>query len=98
MDAMTTRPRPKPFVQVRLDWAVAMTKALRQPRAMVALELLYASWKSNGQAVTLPAGRLERAGVDRRTRWRALVKLEVAGLVRIERRRGKPHLVTLVLP
>jgi len=92
MDTMAAR-RAKPFVQVPLDWAVAMTRATGTPKALVAIELLYAAWKADDEVVTLPAGRLGAAGVDRHTRRRALLELEAAGLVALDRRPGKPFLV-----
>jgi len=37
------------------------------------------------QTVTLPPGELAELGIDRRDKNKALVKLEAAGLIRIER-------------
>jgi hypothetical protein len=83
-------------VQVPLDLAAAMTLAVRAPKALVAIELLYASWQADGEACTLPAGRLDAAGVDRQTRRRALLELEAANLVTLERRPGRPFLVRVL--
>jgi hypothetical protein len=45
----------------------------------------------------VPNGRLGKRGVDRRVKRKALAGLEAAGLITVERRRGKTPIVTLVV-
>jgi hypothetical protein len=57
----------------------------------VALYLLgKAAWSEN-----IPLGNrvLEKLGVSRRGKWRALERLRQVGLVAVERRRGRPPMV-----
>jgi len=73
------------------------TKATSTPRAMVCVELLYASWEKRSLTVSVPNGRLAKLGVTRETKRRALRDLEKAGLITVERRHGKTPRVTLVV-
>ncbi len=49
-----------------------------------------------GQAVTLPAGLLSDWGIDKFSKARALVSLEKAGLITVDRRIGIPVVVSVV--
>jgi hypothetical protein len=93
--------KPKPhtkeaFVRMPLWWAAAATKATRTPKALVCIELLYASWKARSPTVSLSSARLKQLGVDPRTKCRALRELEAAGLISVEWIPGRSPLVTLL--
>jgi hypothetical protein len=85
------------FVKVPLWWITEASRAMKTPMALVAIELLYAAWKTRSSTVSMPNGRLAKLGVSREVKRRALQKLEVAGLIRVDRRHGKTPLVTLVV-
>ena len=65
--------------------------------ALVVAMLIYRRTHVCGsQTVTLPAGELAELGIIRQRKTEALVKLEAAGLIRIERMgRGQSAKVTL---
>jgi hypothetical protein len=93
---MTTRRRKtEQFVTVPLWWAKDAAKATRTPKALVCIHLLYAQWEAKRATFPFPANRLTRAGVSRSTRRRALCELAAAGLIIVERRHGRPPLVTI---
>jgi hypothetical protein len=85
-----------PFVTVPLAWAARAAKATNTKKALVWLELLYATWQSRNNSVVLSNGRLARAGVSRNAKYRALRELEAAGLVQMERRGRGASRVTII--
>jgi hypothetical protein len=95
--APVKRKKAEPFVRVPLWWAEAAAKATRTPKALVWVELLHVSWKTKRLTFPLPCGRLEKRGVNRETRRRALHELEVAGLIKVAWRHGKTPTVTIVI-
>ena len=84
------------FVQVPLWWAEQMTKATETPQAFVGLWLLHLAWKTGKLTFPLPNGKLEAHGVSRKVKRGVLHKLEAAGLIKVDRRRGKSPLITLL--
>lgn len=86
-----------PFVKMPLWWAEAAAKATRTPKALVWVELLRVVWKTKSTTFSFPSGRLEKMGVSRHTKRRALRELAAAGLITIEWRNGKNPIVTVVV-
>jgi DNA-binding FadR family transcriptional regulator len=82
---------------VPLWWIPLATKATRTPKALVAIELLYASRYARGAPFKLPSGRLKRHGLSRTTIWRALQELKRAGLITIEARGQKAPLISFTV-
>jgi hypothetical protein len=66
------------------------------PRAFVGIWLLHLAWKAGKLTFALPNGRLEAHGVSRKVKRGVLHKLEAAGLIKVDRRRGKSPLITLL--
>jgi hypothetical protein len=64
---------------------------------MVCIELLHASWKAKSLTFSVSNKRLGKVGVSRDVKSRVLRDLEVAGLIKIERRPGCSPRVTLVV-
>jgi hypothetical protein len=95
--APAQRKRAEPFVKVPLWWAEAAAKATRTPKALVWVELLHVSWKTKKLTFPLPCGKLEKKGVSRETRRRALRELEAAGLIKVAWRHGKTPAVTILI-
>jgi len=89
--------RAEPFVKVPRWWMAAACKATDNHKALVCVELLYVAWKAKSLTFPLPNARLEKLGVHRETKRRALRDLERAGLIRVERRSNKTAVVTVLL-
>jgi hypothetical protein len=95
-DATPKRHRANSFAQVPLGWAAAAAKATKTPRAMVWVLLQHMAWQNNGAAFPVSNAALARCGVSREVKRRALVALEAAGLIRVERQHGRAPVVTLI--
>jgi len=63
---------------------------------MVWIWLLYLAWSQHTKTFRLPNERLGVRGVSPDAKTRALRELEAAGLIRVERNRGKSPCVTLL--
>jgi hypothetical protein len=87
----------EPFVKVPLWWITAATNATNNRKALVCIELLYASWKAKSLTFPLPNARLQKRGITRETKRRALRDLERGGLIIVERPSRKTPIVTLIL-
>jgi hypothetical protein len=73
---------------VAFPWAflVAVCERTEGRTALVVAMYIYRrTHVCRSQTVTLPPGELAELGIDRRDKNKALVKLEAAGLIRIER-------------
>jgi hypothetical protein len=93
---MPSKAKRDAFVQVPLWWAEQAAQATRTPQAMVWLWLLHLAWKERSATFRLPNERLAVRGVSRFVKMRALRDLEAAGLIQVERVRGKAPTVTLL--
>ena len=82
------------FVKVPLEWAERATTAIRTPKAYILLWLLYRAWKTGSNVVVLSNGHLN--GISCWTKQRALLELETAGLIEIQRGRGRAPIAQLV--
>jgi hypothetical protein len=85
-----------PFVLITKDEAAAGFRALDCRVAMVWLEIIYLAWKMKSTTVVLANKELERLGVTKWVKGRALSKLEQAKLIRVVRFGGKSPRVTLL--
>jgi hypothetical protein len=63
---------------------------------LVGIWLLHLAWKAGKLTFPLPNGRLEAHGISRKVKRAVLHKLEAAGLIKVDRRRGKSPLITLL--
>jgi hypothetical protein len=84
------------FVKVPLWWFEQATKVTQTPQAFVCVWLLHLSWKAKKSEFPVPNSLLGGRGVDRRTKYRALARLEKAGLITVKRRGRKTPVVILV--
>ena len=94
--APVKRKKVEPFVKVPLWWIIQATKATNTGRALVCIELLHAAWKTKRQTFPLPNGRLNKLGITRYTKRRALYALERAGLITVKWPSRKTPIITLV--
>jgi hypothetical protein len=76
--------------------AMAGFRALHCPQAFVWFYIHYRVWAEKNRTVPLASKTLVAAGVNRRVKYRALIRLEQAGLIRVERRGRRSPLVTLL--
>lgn len=73
-----------------------MTTATKTQQAFVGMLLLHMAWRAKSMTFTLPNGVLERYGVGRRVKRRALRKLERAGMITVTQKRGCAPVITLL--
>lgn len=86
------------FIKVPLWWLEQVTRAVQSPQqAFVGVWLLHLAWKARCATFPVPNGQLGEYGVDRRAKRLALVNLEAAGLITVERPNRKTPIVTLVV-
>ena len=83
-------------MKVPLWWAEAAARATRTPKAFVWVWLLHLAWEAKSSTFPLPNERIEKRGVGRQAKRRALCELEAAGLITVQRRSRKTPIVTLV--
>jgi hypothetical protein len=96
--ARSRRRRANGFVMVPLDQAAAVTKALKQPKAMVGLMMLYERWANDGKPFALSNIKLAGYGVSPYAKQRAIEELEAAGLITVDQKPGCAPTVTWVGP
>jgi len=83
------------FAKVPLQKALAVAKATNGRQFLVWILLLYLAWRSESSVIPLPNGILARHGISRETKRRALLNLEAAGLIAVQRRNGRARRVRL---
>jgi hypothetical protein len=77
--------------------AAKAMKGLEAPAMLVAIELLYAVFRTGSATFPLPNAGLAKIGVSKDVKRRALQRLEKAGLITVERKNGKTPEVTLTV-
>jgi hypothetical protein len=90
------RPRLEAFAICPLAAAALACKALGTFQMMVWLYLLYKVRLTGNSVVVLTNGPLAELGVDRKTKYRALINLEKAGLIAVKRGSRKAPRVTVL--
>jgi len=95
--APVKREKKEPFAKVPLRWAAVAARATKTTKCLVWIELLHMAWRKGSPTFPLPCGKLEKRGVSRETRRRALRELETAGLIQVEWKHGKTPVVTIAL-
>jgi hypothetical protein len=89
--------RRQHFVKVPWTWVERLSDTRRLSTYRVAMHVLYIHWKRGGQPFPLSNGMLMMEGITRWSKWDALKELERLGLVRVERRRRKSPLITVII-
>jgi hypothetical protein len=89
--------RHQQFVKFPRAWVDRLQTASYTSTYRVALHLLFDHWKSDGCPIRLSNVALAEVGVSRDQKWRALRELECLGLIRIERRRRRSPVITLLI-
>ena len=83
------------FVQVPLILVDKMVRHSRDKTFAVLCHLLHEDWKQGGGPIKVPNGFLNKLGVGRGAKSRALKKLERLGIISVERRDRKSPIVTI---
>jgi DNA-binding transcriptional ArsR family regulator len=94
--ARAKRSRSPAYTQIPNEAAIAGFKALGCPQAFVWQYIHYRVWAELSRTVVLPSQTLAAAGVSRQVKYRALARLERAGLIKVEKRGKRSPLVTLL--
>jgi hypothetical protein len=86
----------QPFVMVPWAWVERLKGARHVATYRLALFLLYQRWKTNKP---IPASNvaMKALGVPRRSKYRAIRDLERLGLIRVESRRRRSPVVTVLI-
>ena len=84
------------YVRMLHEAAIAGCQALTCPAFLVWYYIHYRVWVEGSPTVPLPNEVLADLGVTRDTKYRALRRLERAGLIHITRRGRRSPLVTLL--
>jgi hypothetical protein len=95
-EAKRARRRKEAFVMLPLQWAADAARATKTPMAMVLILLQYMAWKTKSQTFPLRNALIAQYGVDRYAKYRALRKLEQAGVIRVLRQNKQASIVTLL--
>ena len=96
INSVKVNPSKKFYVRtIPLSWAMKVT-ALGGKSAAVAIVLWYLSGVSKKSTVILSGVQLKRFGIHRLAGSRALERLELAALVRVERHGNKSPRVTIL--
>jgi hypothetical protein len=90
------RKRKDTFVRVPLAEAIAITKAVRAPKAMVALMVLYEAWVNKGKPFPLSNIKFAGCGVTHDTKRRALADMVAAALIAVEQKGKSSPIVTWI--
>ena len=86
----------QPFVRVPLAAAAQAANATGDHKLMVWLWLLRRSWERHTPTMVVPTAALQKYGITRKVKRRALEQLEAAGLIAVEQRPHKNPTVTLL--
>jgi hypothetical protein len=90
------RRRGDTFAMVPLEWAARAAIATNTPKAMVWVWLAYQAWRTKSRQFVAGNMALAGMGVTRKSKNAALRQLEAAGLIKVEWRKWKSPIVTLL--
>lgn len=88
--------RREQFVKVPIEVAGKIARVAHEPWTFIWLWPVYLSWKTGSRTVSLSNIELRKWGIARDTKRRALAAYERAGLLKVERHRGRSVRVTLL--
>ena len=87
--------RQRQFVQLPLGLVDQVARHSRDKTLAVLCHLLNLEWKQGGGPIKVPNGLLDKLGVGRGAKSRALRKLERLAIVSVERQDRKSPIVTI---
>lgn len=93
----THRPRAKRLIGAPLEFVADACRLTEGRAALVVALCIYRRISiCNTRTVTLPSGELAELGIDRSYKRRALIKLQRAGLIKVENAWGQTARITLL--
>ena len=90
--------RESQFAPVGLEWAAEIAKRTRSPAFAVKIALAYMIWRTGSHTFSLTNTLLDRLGVSREGKRRALANLERDGVIQVEKRGRRAPIVTVLVP
>jgi len=84
------------FAKMPLTWSAVGTEALGSRQSFILVWLQYLAWKHKNLTFPVSNVPLARYGINRWMKYRALAKLEAAGLIKVEYGPGRATIVTLL--
>jgi hypothetical protein len=92
-----TRPKGEEFLRGPIPmWWLQQAAQLPGPTVELGIVLWRMAFLRNDMAVQLTSTGLQEMNVDRSAKLRALMNMEKAGLIKVERKHGKNPVVTIV--
>jgi hypothetical protein len=85
------------FAMIPLTWAARVAKAVSDPSYLVLAVLTYLLWKTQKPVVILSNECLRPFGINRYAKYRALARLEKAGVIHVEHQPRRAPVVTLLM-
>lgn len=79
-----------------MDWLGAAARLPGKAPLAVGLEVWFEAGRRRSTEITLTTAVLMRFGIDRKAKYRGLVALEDAGLVRVQRVPRRNPIVTII--
>ena len=91
------RPRAKRLIGAPLEFVAEVCRLTAGRATLVVALYIYRRVQICGnRTVTLPSGELAELGIVRQNKQRALIKLQRAGLIKVEKGSGRTTRVTLI--
>jgi hypothetical protein len=91
------RPRAKRFIGAPLEFVADVCRLTAGRTTLVAALYIYRRVQiCDNRTVTLPSGEIRELGIVRQNKQRALIKLQRAGLIKVENGSGRTARVTLI--
>jgi hypothetical protein len=84
------------FVTIPLAWKDRLFESHRLFTIMVGIELRFLFFKAFHKPFPLTNTAMEKIGVERHAKYRALAELEDLGLIKVEKRLKKSPLITVL--
>jgi hypothetical protein len=96
LGAKTPPRRRQVHIRVPYSWEFRLRDAERKGVVYpVALYILRRDWETDRAPIKITTVAMERLGVSRQSKWRALDELERLGLIQVQRQYGKNPVVTI---
>jgi hypothetical protein len=96
LGAKAPPPRRGGFIAVPYGWEYRLREAKRGAVVYpVALYILRRDWETDRAPVKVSNVAMERLGLSRQSKWRALKELEALGLIHVQEAYGKNPVVTI---
>jgi hypothetical protein len=85
------------FAQISLRGAAEVSRKTKNAGFATLVMLAYKAFRAQSQTFIMSSDLSTVHGIHREARRRALIRFEKAGVIRIERRKGKAPIVTLLV-